>query len=80
MVLYTQIKGNNLIEKNTNYYSKTKTTNQNHPKNHKKKTERKQADDEPFKRQEVYILGISEQKTTSENSTQHLTNAHIPYG
>jgi hypothetical protein len=44
MVLYIQIKGNNLIEKNTNYHSKTKTTIQNHPKNNKKN--RKEKDDE----------------------------------
>jgi hypothetical protein len=33
-----------------------RTTIQNHPKENKKDTERKQADDEPFQRQEVYIL------------------------
>ena len=52
MVLYTQIKGNNLIKQN----QITRTTVQNHPKENKKDTERKQADDEPFQRQEVYIL------------------------
>ena len=56
MVLYRQIKGNDLIKQN----QKTRTTIQNHPKENKKKIrkkqKRKQADDEPFNRQEVYII------------------------
>ena len=53
MVLFTQIKGNKLIKQNP---TKTGNTIQNHPKENKKETERKQADDEPFHRQEVTIL------------------------
>ncbi len=53
MVVCTQIKGNDLI---TQKHTKARTTIQNHPKENKKETERKQADDEPFQRQEVYIL------------------------
>jgi len=40
MVVYTQIKGNNLIGKNNNYHSKslkTTTTIQNHPQQNKKR-------------------------------------------
>ena len=52
MVLCRQIKGNNLIEQ------KARTTIYNHPKENKKEKEqeRKETDDEPFNRQEVYIL------------------------
>ena len=62
MVLCTQIKGNSLIEQ------KTRTTkNKNYQKQElpykiilkkirKKEQERKETDDEPFNRQEVYIL------------------------
>ena len=36
--------------------TKTRTTIQNHPKEIRENQERKETDDEPFNRQEVYIL------------------------
>jgi len=52
VVLYTQIKGNDLIKQN----QITRTTVQNHPKENKKKQRKENTDDEPFNRQEVYII------------------------
>ena len=52
MVIYSQIKGNDLIKQNKNYHSKS-----SEKKIRKEiERERKQSDDEPFNRQEVYIL------------------------